>query len=88
MKILYCQSNIDSFFTAVYESYYAHRGAQAIRPFFSARSFLDEAVEIGCEPSYAEKVKIGIVKKLGKSGLEEIFLAYRSGNPNKESIIY
>jgi probable DNA metabolism protein len=89
MKILTynSKSNIDAFLTAVYHCYYEHNDAEKIIPSCLAKNFIDEYIDTQEDILLADKVKNGIIKKGGRSVFDDVSLAYRSGNSDKDIII-
>ncbi|KAI4453898.1 endonuclease/exonuclease/phosphatase family domain-containing protein 1 [Holotrichia oblita] len=88
LNYLICQKNLVGFFTAVYDSYYDNKGVDTISSQQNDCSLLDVAYSAGEDVEKAKKVRAGIIKKGGKKVYDSVVSAYRSGNPDKERIIF
>jgi probable DNA metabolism protein len=86
---LLAKNTPDGFFTAVYQYYYAFKGAaDGVISESSERGFLDEYVEIEENKALADKVKNGIIKSGGADFFDEITLALHGGEKNKEAAVF
>jgi len=88
MKIILCKNSFESFLSAFYDSYYAHKGADLIRSATSGQDLLSEFYQTTDSMEKANKVKSAIIKKGRYSLFNEVSNAYRSNNQKKEEILF
>ena len=88
MKILVASANLVAFLTAVYHAYYSHKDAEKIVSEAAPRDFLNEYIEVTEDRALAKRVRGGIIKKGGTDFYKNVALAYHSGDPEKESVIF
>jgi probable DNA metabolism protein len=88
MKYLICEPSFVGFLSAVYDSYYSGAGADAVTSNRNLPTLIDETADAGESVLKAQKVRAGIIKKGGRGAYESVCDAYRSGNPDKEQIIF
>ena len=88
MNIIVCEKSFVGFLSAVYDSYYFYKNADAVTSDVNSCMLTDSLCAANESLTKARKVRQGIIKKGGMSAYDEVLDAYRSGNPKKEKIIY
>lgn len=88
MNYLVCEPSFVGFLSAVYDAYYEKKDGAAITADPNACTLADEYTHTAEDVEKAKKVRAGVIKKGGAQAYTLISDAYRSGNPDKENIIF
>lgn len=88
MNIIVCEKSFVGFLSAVYDSYYFYKNADAVTSDINACMLTDTLCATKESLTKARRVRSGIIEKGGVRAYNEILDAYRSGDPKKEKIIY
>lgn len=89
MKVFLYDGSFEGLLTCIYYAFYSVTPPTAI---YSKKEFdeflLDEIVEINTEEDKYNKVRKGIINKVGSLSYKNIYLVYLSNNKDKEIIIF
>lgn len=88
MKICIIEDNLVGMLSAIYHFYYTYRDIDLITSEKNAYNLTDEFIEIESDVYLAQKVRNGIIKKIGHKGYKQISNAYLSSDKNKEQKIF